>query len=82
MMLRATHGRAGVQTSAGARGYFRYAAVYRRAGPRTGTSRLLAACGVRHAWWHRVTDDREFVGAKLLLLAALLVLTAVLERVV
>ena len=82
MMLRTTHPRAGVRASAGARGYLRYAAAYRRARPRAGTSRLLAACGVRRAWWHRFTDDREFVGAKLLLLAVLLALTAVLERVV
>jgi len=82
MISRPAHRRAGVRASAGARGYLRYAAVHRRAGPRAGTSRLLAACGARQAWWQRFTDDRELVGAKLLLLAALLVLTAMLERVV
>jgi hypothetical protein len=81
MMLR-THRRALNRPAAGARGYLRSAAAYRRAGVRTGTSRLLAACGVRRVWWHRLADDRELVGAKLLLLAALLALTAALERVV
>lgn len=81
-MLRTSYRRAGSLASAGARGYLRYAAAYRHAGSRVRTSRLLAACGVRRAWWHRLTDDRELVGAKLLLLAALLALTAALERVV
>lgn len=33
-------------------------------------------------WWRRLTDDQDFIGAKLLVLAALLVLTAVLEGAV
>jgi hypothetical protein len=37
---------------------------------------------VERGWWHRLIDDRDLLGAKLLVLAALLGLTALLERVV
>lgn len=42
-------------------------------------SRAAATRPVPRTWWRRLTDDREFVGAKVLVLAALLALTAVLE---
>lgn len=80
MIVRATHRRAGGPASAGVRGQLRYAAIYHRPGTRLGTSPCSAWAA--RAWWRRVTDDQEFVGAKLLVLAALLVLTALLERVV
>ncbi len=67
--------------TAGARGHLRYAAVYHRGGSPLRRSRPSGAW-VRVPWWRRVTDDQELVGAKLLVLAALLALTAVLERVV
>jgi len=79
-MLQITSRRAGNRTSAGARGRLRYAAVY-HTGPQFGRSRRSAAW-VERTWWHRLTDDHDLIGAKLLLLAALLVLTALLERVV
>lgn len=82
MMGRATRIRSGGRAYAGARGHLRYAAAYRLAGPRLGMSRVLAGGGARREWWRRVTDDHEMVGAKLLLLATLLALTALLERVV
>ena len=77
----AHHITAGVRTSAGARGRLRYAAVHREAGTRLGAARLSAGRAER-TWWHRVMDDRDLIGAKLLLLTALLALTALLERVV
>lgn len=81
MMPRAAHRRSGVRVTAGTRGHLRYAAVYHRAGLRAGTPRAPAAW-VRHTWWRRLMDDRDLIGAKLLGLAALLALTALLERVV
>jgi hypothetical protein len=72
---------AGIRTFAGARGRPRYAAASRRAGGRLGTVRLSAA-RVERTWWHRLMDDRDLIGAKLLVLAALLAVTALLERVV
>jgi hypothetical protein len=65
----------------GIRASVRPPAVYHHAGVRLGHSRLSAA-RVDRTWWHRLMDDRDLLGAKLLLLAALLVLTALLERVV
>jgi|GEM_PF-3595525 len=82
MMLHATHRRTAGRTYAGARGHLRYATAYRRAGSLLGTARPSAMCEDRPVWWQRLADDRELVGAKLLALAALLVLTALLERVV
>jgi hypothetical protein len=82
MMLRATRPRASRRAYAGARGHLKYATAYGHAGARLGTSRPSATHRVQPAWWRRLTDDRKFVGAKLLVLAALLVLTALLERVV
>ena len=89
MMLRATDRRAGSGASAGARGHLRYAAVYRRSGPRLATPRSflprqtgLSAAWVERTWWSRLTDDGDLISAKLLMLAALLALTALLERVV
>jgi hypothetical protein len=81
-MLRVTSRRAdGFARRPAARGSLRYAVVYRHAGTRLGRSRLSVA-RVEGPWWHRFMDDRDLLGAKLLLLAALLVLTALLERVV
>jgi hypothetical protein len=80
-MLDTTHRRPGNRRSAGARGHLRYAAAYHRADRRLGTLRLSAARN-QGDWWRRLADDREFVGAKLLVLAALLVITALLERVI
>jgi hypothetical protein len=65
----------------GIRASVRHSAVYHQAGARLGHSRQSAAWAER-TWWHRLMDDRDLVGAKVLLLAALLVLTALLERVV
>lgn len=65
----------------GARGHLRYAAVYHRGGSSLHRARPSGAWA-RGSWWHRVTDDQELVGAKLLVLAALLALTALVERVV
>ncbi len=67
--------------TAGARGHLRYAAGYHRgASPLRAVRSSGTTAGA--AWWHRVMDDRELVGVKLLALAALLALTAALERVV
>ncbi|HEV2439454.1 MAG TPA: hypothetical protein VGX97_05280 [bacterium] len=82
MMLRTTHRRTAGRAYAGARGHLRYATAYRRAGSLLGTARPSATCKGWAVWWQRLADDRELVGAKLLMLAALLVLTALLERVV
>jgi hypothetical protein len=82
LTLRATYGRAGSRSYAGARAHLRYAAASGRTGPRLAAARLFAGRGVQRAWWGRLTDDRELVGAKLLVLAALQALTALLERVV
>ncbi|MHB8730274.1 MAG: hypothetical protein ACYDAB_00580 [bacterium] len=81
MMQRVASRRSGIRASAGAREHLRYAAVYHHTGPRLGRSRRSAAW-VERTWWHRLVDDHELIGAKLLLLAALLALTALLERVV
>jgi hypothetical protein len=96
-MLRAADRRIGSGASAGARGHLRYAAVYRRPGPRRGTARPfvpaawantpprqtgLSTAWVQRTWWSRLADDCDLIGAKLLVLAALLALTALLERVV
>lgn len=67
--------------TAGPRGHLRYAAVYHRGAsqlPRVQPSGAWAQV----PWWRRVMDDQELVGVKLLVLAALVALTAVLERVV
>lgn len=80
MTLRVTGGRPGIRPSAGARGRVSYGSATRR-GLRSGTLRFSAA-GVHPSRWHRLADDRDFVGSKLLVLAALLALTALLERVV
>jgi hypothetical protein len=85
MMLRVTSraGRAAGHhgLTLGIRASVRHPAVYHHAGVRLGHSRPSAAW-VERTWWHRLMDDRDLVGAKVLLLAALLVLTALLERVV
>ena len=66
---------------AGARGHLRYAAVYHRGGAPVHRARPSGAWA-RVPWWYRVMDDQELVGTKLVVLAALLALTALLERVV
>ncbi|HKX17376.1 MAG TPA: hypothetical protein VJT33_05135 [bacterium] len=67
--------------TARARSHLRYAVVYHR-----GVSPLHRArpsgAWARVPWWHRMIDDQDLVGAKLLALAALLALTALVERVV
>lgn len=67
--------------TAGARGHLQYAAVYHRGGTSLHRERSSGAWA-KVPWWHHVMDDQELVGAKILVLAALLALTAVLERVV
>lgn len=85
MMLLTTRRRTGWPAAGrrktGARGSLRHAATYHRGAP---PLRAVRSSGTMAgaAWWHRAMDDQELVGAKLLTLAALLALTAVLERVV
>jgi hypothetical protein len=80
MIVRTTRRRTRGPAPVGARGQLRYAAIYHRPGarPRTSSGSVWAP----RTWWRRVADDQDFVGAKLVVLAALLVLTALLERVV
>ena len=82
MKLIGARHRAWNRTYAGRRRYLRYAAAY--PGTRSGLrpSRLVAARAVEGTWWHRLMDDRDLTGAKLLLLAAVLGVTALLERIV
>lgn len=80
MMLRVAGTRPRIRSSARAHGRIRYVSATRQS-LRSGIRRVAAA-GVREPWWHRLVDDREFVGSKLLVLAALLALTAFLEWVV
>jgi hypothetical protein len=82
MMLQGARRRAWNRTYGGGRGYLRYAAAYRGTGVRLRTGRRFAGRAAQRGWWHRMMDDRDLVGAKLLLLAALLGLTALLERAV
>jgi hypothetical protein len=82
MILQGARRRAWNRAYAGGRGYLRYAAAYRGTGRRRRTAQPLTRRGVERRWWHRVMDDRDLLGTKLLLLAALLGLTALLERVV
>ena len=67
---------------AGGRGYLRYATAYRRTGTRLRGAGTLAARSANRGWWRRMIDDQDLLGVKLLLLATLLGLTALLERAV
>jgi hypothetical protein len=81
MTLQGARRRAWRRAYAGGRAYLRYAAAY-RTGSHLRAGRLLAGRLQRRGWWERLMDDRDLLSAKLLLLAALLGLTALLERLV
>ena len=81
MMLRVAGSGRRTWSSGAAHGRVRYVSAARQGGLRSGIRRVSAA-GVRQSWWERLVDDREFVGSKLLVLAALLAFTALLEWVV
>lgn len=82
MRLLGARRRAWNRMYAGRRGYLQYAAAYPGSRSRLRPSRLAAARTAEGRWWHRLMDDRDLLGAKLLLLAAVLGLTALLERIV
>jgi hypothetical protein len=67
---------------AGRGGYLRYTTAYPGTRARLRPSRLAATRAADGTWWRRLMDDRDLTGAKLLLLAAVLGVTALLERIV
>lgn len=80
MMLRTIQSRAAGRVHTGVPGRPRYAVARRGGRLRPVHSvRLTIMGGAPRAWWRCLADDREFVGAKLLLLAALIALSAVLQ---
>jgi hypothetical protein len=81
MTLQGARRRAWRHAYGGSRGYLRYAAAYHGTGLRLRSARPLVHAADR-GWWHRVMDDRDLLGVKLLVLAVILGLTALLERVV
>jgi hypothetical protein len=82
MMPQTLRSRAAGRVHVGVPGRPHYGMARRGALHAVHATRLTAMGRTPRAWWQRVADDREFVGAKLLLLAALIVLTAVLEGAV
>jgi hypothetical protein len=82
MILQGARRRSWNRAYTGGRGHFRYAAAYHGVRRRSRASRLSSTHTTELRWWHRMMDDRDMLAVKLLLLAALLGLTALLERVV
>jgi len=79
MMVRVAGAKPRIRSRTVARGGVRYISATRR-GLRSGSLRVSAA-GARRSFWHRLVDDRDLVGSKLLVLVALLAVTMLLERV-
>jgi len=82
MRLLGARRRAWNRLYAGRRGYLQYAAAYPGTRSRLGPSGPAAARSVEGRWWHRLIDDRDLIGVKLLLLAAVVGVTVLLEQTV
>jgi hypothetical protein len=82
MIAQGARRRSAQRAYGGGRGQLRYAVAYRRKEAGYPSLRALNARNAERGWWRRVMDDRDLLGVKLLLLAAVLGLTAVLERLV
>ncbi|HLW48124.1 MAG TPA: hypothetical protein VKW09_10210 [bacterium] len=81
MMLQRARRRAWNRAYIGGRGRLRSAAAYRGLRSPFQPSRPPAHAAAERTWWDRMLDDRDLLGVKLLLLAAILGLTALLERI-
>jgi hypothetical protein len=82
MIVQGARRRSGQRAYGGGRGELRYTVAYRGTEVGCSSVRTLNARRAEREWWRRVMDDRDLLGVKLLLLAAVLGLTAVLERLV
>lgn len=82
MILQGARRRSRLRAHAGGSGHLRYAAAYAGTRARLRTSPTFGAPAEELNWRRRIMDDRDLLGLKLLLLAALLGLTALLERTV
>jgi hypothetical protein len=82
MIVHGARRRSGQRAYGGGRGQLRYAVAFRGTEVGYPSVRALNARHAEREWWRRVMDDRDLLGVKLLLLAVVLGLTAVLERLV